>query len=71
MSSRWLSTLSLAIGVVLISVAVYFFLAAISYIATTQAVVAGLLAAVIGFATLSAGTSLIRTFVITRAAEGK
>ena len=56
---------------VLIGVAVYFFLAAVSYMAASQAVVAGLLSAVIGFATLSAGTSLIRTFVITRASEVK
>ncbi len=71
MSGRRLSTVSLGTGLVLIGVAVYFFLAAVSYMAASQAVVAGLLSAVIGFATLSAGTSLIRTFVITRAAEGK
>jgi cobalamin biosynthesis protein CobD/CbiB len=72
MSGRRLSGVSLAIGLVLIAISVYFFLAAVSYIAPpTQAVVAGLLSAVIGFAMLSAGTSLVRTFLIARAAEGK
>jgi hypothetical protein len=71
-SGRRLSTLSLATGLVLIAASVYFFLAAVSYIAPpAPAVVAGLLSAVIGFAMLSAGTSLVRTFLIARAAENK
>ena len=53
MSGPRLSTVSLGTGLVLIGVAVYFFLAAVSYMAASQAVVAGLLSAVIGFATLS------------------
>ena len=72
MSERRLSTVSLAIGLLLIAISVYFFLAAVSYIAPpTQAVVAGLLSAVIGFAMLSAGTRLVRTFLISPPAENK
>lgn len=52
------------------AVSVYFFLAAVSYI-SAQAVVAALLSAVIGFAILSAGTSLIRTYVIARTVQDK
>ena len=64
------SFISLWTGVALIAVAVYFFLISISLIGqTSPAVVASLLSAVIGFVMLSAGTSLIRTYVITRVVE--
>ncbi len=54
----------------LIAVSVYFFLAAVSLISPpAQAVVAALLSAVIGFVMLSAGTALIRTYVIARTVE--
>jgi len=42
----------------------------VSYI-SAQAVVASLLAAVIGFVLLSSATSLIRTYVVTKAVEDK
>lgn len=72
MSARRFSSVSLAVGIALIALSVYFFLAAVTYMAPqSQAVVSGLLSAVIGFAMLSAGTSLIRTFVIARAAEAR
>lgn len=68
--ARKFSSISLWAGVALIALAVYFFLAAVSLISPpAQAVVAALLSAVIGFVMLSAGTSLIRTYVITRVVE--
>ena len=72
MSGSKLSTVSLWLGIAIIAVAIYFFYYAVLYMTPQyQDVVAGLLSAVIGFATLSAGTSLVRTFVISRAAERK
>jgi len=60
----------LAIGVVLISVSFYFFLAAITLITPPNySVVASLLSAVVGFLMLSTGSSLIKTYVITKTAE--
>ena len=71
-SGRRYSTLSLWIGVAVIAIAIYFFYYAVVYMTPqNQDVVAGLLSAVIGFATLSAGTSLVRTYVISRAVEQK
>ena len=65
-----MGTIPLWLGIALIAVAVYFFSYAVNYmLPQSQAVVAGLLSAIIGFASLSAGTSLVRTFVISRAAE--
>jgi len=68
--ARKYSSTSLWAGVGLIAVSVYFFLASVSLISPpAQAVVAALLSAVIGFVMLSAGTALIRTYVIARAVE--
>ncbi len=67
-STRRFAGVSLWAGVALIAVSVYFFLASVSYI-SSQAVVAALLSAVIGFVLLSSATSLIRTYVIARAVE--
>ncbi len=61
---------SLWVGIALIGVSIYFFLASITLISPpTEAVVAALLSAVIGFVMLSAGTTLIRTYVVARAVE--
>ncbi len=69
MPSRY-SSIVLFIGIVLIVIALYFFLAAITLISPPNySVVASLLSTVIGFLMLSTGTSLIKTYVITRAAE--
>jgi len=68
--ARKYSSTSLWVGVGLITVSVYFFLASVSLISPpAQAVVAALLSAVIGFVMLSAGTALIRTYVIARTVE--
>ncbi|HZW56989.1 MAG TPA: hypothetical protein VFF30_11930 [Nitrososphaerales archaeon] len=67
---RRYASASLWAGVALIAVAIYFFLEAVTLIAPpTQAVVASLLSAVIGFAMLGAGTTLIRTYVVARIVE--
>ena len=72
MSSRVFGTASFIVGVVLIGLAIFFFLESITYIqAPSTSVVAGLLSAVIGFVTLSAGTTLIRSYLISRVAERK
>jgi len=55
----------------MIATSIYFFLAAISLISPPATeVVAGLLSAIIGFVMLSAGTSLVRTYVVSRVLEG-
>lgn len=67
---RRYASMSLWVGIALIGVSIYFFLAGVSLISPpSQAVVAGLLSSVIGFAMLSAGTAMIRTYVIARAVE--
>jgi len=54
----------------MIATSIYFFLAAISLISPPATeVVAGLLSAIIGFVLLSAGTSLVRTYVVSRVLE--
>ncbi len=64
------SGIALAVGVGLIGASIYFFLAAVTLIEPpAPAVIAALLSAVIGFVMLSAGTSLIRTYVISRVVE--
>ncbi len=64
------SSVSLWVGIALIGISIYFFLAGVSLISPpSQAVVAGLLSAAIGFVMLSAGTALIRTYVIARTIE--
>lgn len=64
------SSIALWVGLGMIGVSVYFFLAAISLISPPATeVVAALLSSIIGFVMLSAGTSLIRTYVIARVAE--
>ncbi len=69
-STRRYSGVSLWAGMALIAVSIYFFLASVSLISPpAQAVVAALLSAVIGFVMLSAGTALIRTYVIARTVE--
>jgi hypothetical protein len=65
------SSIALWAGIGLIGASIYFFLAAISLISPPATeVVAALLSAVIGFVMLSAGTSLIRTYVVSRVLEG-
>ena len=64
------SSIALWIGLALIAASIYFFLASIRLISPPATeVVAALLSAIIGFVMLSAGTSLIRTYVISRVAE--
>jgi hypothetical protein len=61
---------SLWVGVALIAVSIYFFLASVTLISPpSQAVVAALLSAIIGFVMLSAGTTLVRTYVVARVVE--
>ena len=61
---------SLWVGIGLIAISIYFFLASVTLISPpAQAVVAGLLSAIIGFVMLSAGTTLIRTYVVARVVE--
>ncbi len=63
---------ALIVGVALIGVSIYFFIAAVSLISSpTEEVVASILSAIIGFVLLSAGTTLIRTYVVARVAERK
>jgi hypothetical protein len=67
---RRFAAASLWVGIALIAISIYFFLASVTLISPpTQAVVAGLLSAVIGFVMLSAGTTLIRTYVVARVVE--
>ena len=67
---RRFAAVSLWVGIALIAISVYFFLASVTLISPpTQAVVAGLLSAVIGFVMLSAGTTLVRTYVVARVVE--
>ncbi len=64
------SSVALWAGIAMIGAAIYFFLAAISLISPPATeVVAALLSAIIGFVMLSAGTSLIRTYVVSRVLE--
>ena len=68
--ARKYSSTSLWAGLALIAVSVYFFLASVTLISPpAQAVVASLLSAIIGFVMLSAGTALIRTYVIAKTVE--
>ena len=67
-SGRRFAGASLWVGIALIAASIYFFLAAITLI-SNQAVVASLLSAVIGFVMLSAGTTLVRTYVVARVVE--
>jgi hypothetical protein len=61
---------SLWVGIALIAISVYFFLASVTLISPpAQAVVAALLSAIIGFVLLSAGTTLVRTYVVARVVE--
>jgi len=67
---RRFAAASLWVGIVLIAISIYFFLAAVTLISPpAQAVVAALLSAIIGFVMLSAGTTLIRTYVVARVVE--
>jgi hypothetical protein len=67
---RRFAAASLWVGIALIAISIYFFLAAVTFISPpAQAVVAALLSAVIGFVMLSAGTTLIRTYVVARVVE--
>lgn len=70
MSPPKYSSIALWSGLGLVAASIYFFLASISLISPPATeVVAALLSAIIGFVMLSAGTSLIRTYVISRVAE--
>jgi hypothetical protein len=67
---RRFAVASLWVGIALIAISVYFFLASVTLISPpTQAVVAALLSAIIGFVMLSAGTTLVRTYVVARVVE--
>jgi len=69
-TQRRSAVVSLWAGVALIAVSIYFFLASVTLISPpAQAVVAALLSAIIGFVMLSAGTTLIRTYVVARVVE--
>ena len=64
------AAVSLWVGVALIAISIYFFLASVTLISPpAQAVVAALLSAIIGFVMLSAGTTLVRTYVVARVVE--
>ena len=64
------SSIALWVGVGMIAASIYFFLVAISLMSQlVPEVVAALLSAIIGFVMLSAGTSLIRTYVVSRVLE--
>jgi hypothetical protein len=61
---------SLWVGIGLVAISIYFFLASVTLISPpAQAVVAALLSAIIGFVMLSAGTTLIRTYVVAKVVE--
>jgi len=67
---RRFAAASLWVGVALIAISIYFFLASVTLISPpAQAVVAALLSAIIGFVMLSAGTTLVRTYVVARVVE--
>jgi hypothetical protein len=67
---RRFAATSLWVGIALIAISIYFFLASVTLISPpTQAVVAALLSAIIGFVMLSAGTTLVRTYVVARVVE--
>lgn len=69
-SPRRFAAASLWVGIALIAASVYFFLASVTLISPpAQAVVAALLSAIIGFVLLSAGTTLVRTYVVARVVE--
>jgi hypothetical protein len=71
-SLRKYSAAALWAGIALVAISVYFFLAAVTLISPpSQAVVPSILSALIGFAMLGSGTSLIRTYVIARVVEQK
>jgi hypothetical protein len=67
---RRFAAASLWVGIGLIAISIYFFLASVTLISPpAQAVVAALLSAIIGFVMLSAGTTLVRTYVVARVVE--
>jgi len=69
-SPRRFAAASLWVGIALIAVSIYFFLASVTLISRpNQDVVSALLSAVIGFVMLSAGTTLVRTYVVARVVE--
>jgi hypothetical protein len=69
-TTRRFAAASLWVGIALIAISIYFFLASVTLISPpAQAVVAALLSAIIGFVMLSAGTTLIRTYVVARVVE--
>jgi hypothetical protein len=69
-TTRRFAAASLWVGIALIAISIYFFLAAVTLISPpTQAVVAAILSAIIGFVMLSAGTTLIRTYIVARVVE--
>lgn len=70
-TQRRFAAVSLWVGIALIAISIYFFLASVTLISPSggQAVVAALLSAIIGFVMLSAGTTLVRTYVVARVVE--
>lgn len=64
------AVIALVAGIALIGVSIYFFLLSISLLMPeVYAIVSGLTSLVIGFITLGSGVSLIRSYIIVRAAE--
>lgn len=65
-----ISILALIIGIILIGISIYFFLLSISLLMPEiYAIVSGLTSLIIGFITLGSGVSLIRSYIIVKAAE--
>jgi uncharacterized membrane protein YagU involved in acid resistance len=69
-ATKKFAAVALWAGIALIAISIYFFLASVTLISPpTEAVVAALLSAIIGFVMLSAGTTLIRTYVVAKVVE--
>jgi|Deesub1362B_J571_1020462.scaffolds.fasta_scaffold00005_102 membrane protein implicated in regulation of membrane protease activity len=65
-----LSAIALVTGLVLIGISIYFFLLSVSLMMPgVYAIASGLAAIIIGFISLGAGVSLIKSYLIVRAAE--
>jgi membrane protein implicated in regulation of membrane protease activity len=65
-----LSAVALVTGLVLIGISIYFFLLSVSLMMPgVYAIASGLAAIIIGFISLGAGVSLIKSYLIVRAAE--
>jgi len=67
-AKRGISYFTLGIGIVLIAISIYFFFISIGLMAEYQ-VAASLLSALIGFTLLSAGTTIVRSWMISSVAS--